>query len=63
MFCSICHENIKKSGLTTTMCKHRFHRSCLKKWLIIKNECPNCKKEYPVYLDPPPIPTLQDFIE
>lgn len=29
---------------TITQCKHIFHKECLDRWLLIKNNCPYCRK-------------------
>ena len=47
--CSICLETIEKSELKELECKHKFHKSCLKKWeknLENGHKCPYCRKEY-----------------
>ncbi len=44
--CSICTMVARSSRVTE--CDHIFCSECLKKWLQIKNECPNCKKQEPV---------------
>ncbi|XP_042389515.1 probable E3 ubiquitin-protein ligase ZFP1 isoform X3 [Zingiber officinale] len=42
--CPICLEVYKdRDTLGQLNCKHIFHSSCLKKWLLIKNICPICK--------------------
>ncbi|XP_074574956.1 uncharacterized protein LOC141831490 [Curcuma longa] len=42
--CPICLEEYKDSEtLGQLNCKHIFHSSCVKKWLLIKNTCPICK--------------------
>ena len=30
-----------------TPCGHKYHPTCLKKWLEIKLECPSCRKVIP----------------
>ena len=40
--CSIC-KDYKVECDTETRCKHKFHKSCLEKWLVNGNEkCPFC---------------------
>ncbi|XP_042417267.1 probable E3 ubiquitin-protein ligase HIP1 isoform X1 [Zingiber officinale] len=42
--CPICLEEYKdRETLGQLNCKHIFHSSCVKKWLLIKNICPICK--------------------
>ncbi|WOL18658.1 putative E3 ubiquitin-protein ligase HIP1 isoform X1 [Canna indica] len=42
--CPICLEAYKdRDCLGRLNCKHIFHSSCVKKWLLIKNICPICK--------------------
>ena len=46
IICSICCDNIEKKEkiLVLDECKHIFHSKCIKKWLIKKSNCPNCKR-------------------
>lgn len=42
--CTICLESFRPSRpVTTTICNHRYHETCLNKWLNIGNICPLCK--------------------
>lgn len=41
--CSIC---IDKSSNFTTQCNHSFCNSCITNWLLQKNSCPMCRKEF-----------------
>ena len=42
--CTICLESFSPSQpVTTTICNHRYHETCLNKWLNIGNTCPLCK--------------------
>ena len=44
--CSIClNDYAKNDKISFINCIHFFHTSCLKKWLIKKNECPTCNAE------------------
>lgn len=56
--CMIClapfgHEpdnvEIKTTGLFRTPCNHRFHKKCLKDWMIQKHQCPMCRQVIPQY--------------
>jgi len=41
--CSICLDKmILKIDICTTLCKHKFHKSCLETWN--KQECPVCRQ-------------------
>ena len=42
--CSICQENMKR--YIKLKCCHNFHKSCLKEWLKIKQNCPLCRKSF-----------------
>ena len=42
--CSICLEDLKET-VETTSCNHRFHKSCLEKWLEKSGKCPYCRYE------------------
>jgi len=43
--CAIClsepEQSVQYSELIS--CKHQFHESCLRKWLLIKMRCPTCR--------------------
>jgi hypothetical protein len=44
--CSICCADITaKTGKTTMGCGHSFHFSCLSKWFLSSETCPNCRAE------------------
>ena len=41
--CIICFENfIENEKIEMTKCFHLFHYLCIKKWIIIKSESPDC---------------------
>jgi hypothetical protein len=47
--CAICQGGSLLSpsdqqGITTP-CGHRFHRECLKPWLLLAGTCPNCRRD------------------
>ena len=42
--CSCCLENINDHDNSVTKCGHKFHTSCLNKWIQTgKNTCPLCR--------------------
>lgn len=41
--CSICLESIEEPNSYRLNCKHLFHTSCIKEWLVRKPTCPNCR--------------------
>jgi hypothetical protein len=41
--CNICLDN---SSNFTTECNHSFCNSCITNWLLQKNSCPMCRKEF-----------------
>lgn len=42
--CTICLENFKeKDECIILKCKHTFHKSCVRNWLLQRNSCPLCR--------------------
>ncbi|KAL1544289.1 RING-type E3 ubiquitin transferase [Salvia divinorum] len=42
--CCICQEDyVAGDDIGILDCRHEFHTSCIKQWLILKNICPICK--------------------
>lgn len=42
--CAICLEPIVSHDVALP-CKHRFHKPCAKRWLLLKPSCPLCNGE------------------
>ncbi|CAA6675816.1 unnamed protein product [Spirodela intermedia] len=43
--CCICQEDYANGDdLGVLTCGHDFHASCVGRWLVLKNNCPICKK-------------------
>ena len=47
--CSICYMEMDHPTAVITECQHFFHQHCLKKWLVVQDNCPLCSK--PVVAD------------
>jgi len=59
--CAICLESIPEDNdLSITVCKHKFHTSCLLKWISNNNLCPLCRTtlvEKKIVIEPVPLPS------
>ncbi len=45
--CCICLETIsKKKEARITSCRHRYCKTCIRKWSKIDNRCPQCKRRF-----------------
>ena len=42
--CSICYQDMEHPQAVITSCRHFFHSACLKKWLVVQDNCPLCTK-------------------
>ena len=42
--CSICYQEMQYPDAVITDCQHFFHKYCLKKWLVVQDNCPLCTK-------------------
>jgi len=42
--CCVCLENIDAKTCITTICEHKFHTPCLKKWKEKNKSCPICRE-------------------
>ena len=51
--CAICSEteSHEKQSSVILNCRHKFHPTCLKKWLTIRGSCPMCRACVDVALD------------
>ena len=48
--CMICIDDLKENDIVRSLgCLHKYHSTCIAKWLATKNECPLCKN--PVNFD------------
>jgi hypothetical protein len=48
--CQICKEDyLLNDEINQISCDHLFHTHCLIEWLKIRNTCPVCRFEFPVY--------------
>ena len=45
--CSICLDKIKQgqSIICLENCKHKFHKTCIKQWVAVRNSCPTCNQK------------------
>ncbi|PWA72330.1 zinc finger, RING/FYVE/PHD-type [Artemisia annua] len=42
--CAICHEEYQTDEIISTiLCKHSYHNTCIWDWLSHKKECPICR--------------------
>jgi len=42
--CSICYQDMENPTAVITLCNHFFHKNCLKRWLVVQDNCPLCTK-------------------
>ena len=43
--CSIClEEYIENNNIIKLNCEHQYHKECIKEWLNINRNCPQCRK-------------------
>lgn len=47
--CPICWELLNSDKPVTTLCRHKFHKSCLVTWLSKEKMCPICYNINPQY--------------
>ena len=40
--CIICSDNLEIEEIQYLQCFHKFHKSCINKWIEIKPNCPLC---------------------
>tara|TARA_A100000164_G_scaffold299773_1_gene274508 strand:- start:27 stop:635 length:609 start_codon:yes stop_codon:yes gene_type:complete len=58
--CAICLDPLFKkknnfvlNTVIKTLCKHYFHKTCIKKWFNMNNTCPLCREKYEGFLYDP----------
>jgi hypothetical protein len=46
--CPICYDNLEGTRWITTVCGHKFHESCMKKYVDTNNhaKCPMCRENH-----------------
>ena len=42
--CSICMDSNTNIHFIKTSCGHYYHEECINQWIIVKNNCPNCRE-------------------
>nr|XP_023017733.1 E3 ubiquitin-protein ligase RNF165-like isoform X2 [Leptinotarsa decemlineata] len=42
--CQICLRHLTKEPVEDLACQHRFHETCIKKWINKSPECPTCRR-------------------
>ncbi|KAK5650450.1 hypothetical protein RI129_001479 [Pyrocoelia pectoralis] len=42
--CVICFDVLKADSSRRLSCGHKFHESCINRWLSVNNSCPICRK-------------------
>lgn len=43
--CAICHEQISSNGVRLRVCRHEYHRSCIRQWFSMSVRCPLCRHD------------------
>jgi len=50
--CCICLDTISvKKEARITSCRHRYCKQCIRKWSKVKNQCPQCKRNFNWIID------------
>jgi hypothetical protein len=48
--CAICTEPYDANDLVSyskgLRCRHNFHPECIRRWLVLRNDCPCCRSRY-----------------
>ncbi|XP_006814782.2 E3 ubiquitin-protein ligase TTC3-like [Saccoglossus kowalevskii] len=57
--CVICHEELTTGATCVLECKHRFHKSCIRKWMHEQSTCPTCRVHILLAEDFPSLMTQQ----
>ncbi|XP_020244539.1 E3 ubiquitin-protein ligase ATL4-like [Asparagus officinalis] len=45
--CAICLEEYEGQLLRTLTCTHKYHATCIDRWLSSNRTCPQCRRRYP----------------
>lgn len=53
--CSVCLEELDIENTKATACGHKFHKDCIKEWLMQSLTCPMCRTELEL------TPYLEDY--
>lgn len=74
--CSICYQSMEEVGtVVKTNCRHYFHTHCLRRWLVVQDNCPLCTQSIvaaeekpeeplePVVLEDKPEEDIQNNLE
>ena len=43
--CPVCFDDIQFINKHVTVCQHKFHVECIRKWFETSDECPICRTE------------------
>ncbi|KAA1128827.1 hypothetical protein PGTUg99_024610 [Puccinia graminis f. sp. tritici] len=43
--CSICLDEETQGAMARLDCPHQFHAKCIRKWLITRKTCPQCRRK------------------
>ncbi|CAG9333567.1 unnamed protein product [Blepharisma stoltei] len=51
--CAICFDEFKNKEKVAALpeCGHLYHTECIKRWIIVKPECPCCKADLSIYFE------------
>ena len=43
--CPICLDDMNQETVAILECHHEYHEKCIRKWLVNKESCPNCRAQ------------------